>query len=76
MTTKKEYEAMTNEQLWGEDEWYEIRLSEIGEQLDNMEMELQDTDDEDLFPEDLLDEMREEQIAKLMAADAKEAMAT
>lgn len=72
--TREEYiselESYSNEELFGQEEWKELRAHEIEEltivKAKTYERELHELDDEDLFGEDYLDRLRHERICDMV----------
>ena len=62
MMTREQLEALSNEELLGEECMAELRGEAVQEQIDRLECELEDMSDEDLLGEDWLADLREEEI--------------
>ena len=60
-----EFEKLSNEELFGEEEWSRKRLDEIEDELDAFEDELENTDDVALFGAETLAAMRAERIEEV-----------
>ena len=72
MMTREQLEALSNEELLGEQQMADLRGSEIDERVERLERDLSESDPQALLGEERIEELRQQRIAAILEAKEEE----